>query len=550
MKTWKKFATFTLLAFVTGYLLIHLYIARGTTYHGTEEWKEVRAQSVEQSMVERQPFQDSKEEQEKTRSKWNSRSVPPVVSINHSSQRTDPGILQNKGSSRLVSSDKRLKEVVTNIDKCLESTNLLRLKAAVARNAVRQIKEYGKVIPTNDHFINCPNRCWRTSFRAERQGGKWRGNLGNISVYEDINTYKGQLLHTEYRNGFTSQVVCLPKIFLAGFPKCGSSFLWCFLNRLIHQSEKIHVMKEPHFWVNAGAYKYFREPTAADFTNYIMNFAGGISLIEGSGCSTSGATLIDGSPNLMFNWPRFNTEDDNLTNYCLLPSTIPHFFPDAKFFVVMRNPVKMLYSAFWFSCTMYGVNLPPKVRLKGPSLFHDRVERKLDVFHECMRNESDPTISSICSLQDTNYDSCITKRLHLLDECVPRISFNIFSDELPNCGRSRVAMGLYFSHIRKWLSVVPREQFLFITLEELMGEPTKVAADIFRFLGHEKSVNVIKREALLASLCSKNSQSTIDYKSNPRLHIRNDTRIMLETFYRPFNRLLANLLQDTKFLWQ
>ena len=457
--------------------------------------------------------------------------------------------------STSVLDDQDLGKVLDNIVKCMEATNLVRLAPleVAERNTAHYVREYRKVVPTSNHFLSsCSNHCWETNYNIERQVDKVQGHIGNISFggkMREFRAHSMDVLRKEFHNSFSSEMVCLPNIFLAGFPKCGSSFLWCFMNRLIRQSAAVQVEKEPHFWVDAAAYKYFREPTASDFSKYILNFAKGISQIEQEKCANSAVSLMDGSPNLMFNWPRFNTEDKDLANYCLIPSTLPHFLPSAKFIVIMRNPIKMLYSAFWFSCTMYGIKLSPDVQFKGPSLFHDRVSRKLSLFNDCMRDSRNPTITHVCSLNDSNYESCITKRLHKLDECVHGISFNIFGEDLPKCGRSRVAMGLYFTHIRKWLSVVPRDRFLFLTLEELVGDPVKAATGISRFLGRAQSAEDIRRGARHASLCNENGQNSVDYKTNSDLHMRNDTKNMLERFYRPFNALLAGLLQDSKFLW-
>ena len=448
-----------------------------------------------------------------------------------------------------------IKEVLNNIDKCLNATNLKRITsiaAAARRNAERYVAEYRKVIPSSNHFLsNCSNHCWAAEVNIERRLNSLQGRIGNVSFVEptkNFRTHSLNVLRKNFKDRFASGLICLPQTFLAGFPKCGSSFLWCFLNRLIQQSD-VHAEKEPHFWIDAGAFKHFREPTASDFSNYILNFASSISRIERELCARSGVTLMDGSPNLMFNWPRFNSEDGDLANYCLIPSALPHFLPAAKFVVVMRNPIKMLYSAFWFSCTMYGIKLSPDVQLKGPSLFHDRIERKLNLFHDCMRDQNNPSISHVCSVNNANYGSCITDRFHLLDECVHRIYFNIFNEDMPKCGRSRVAMGMYFAHIRKWLSVVPRDKFLFLTLEELVEDPFKTAMAISRFLGFDRSADDVRKSANFAKTCNENSQNSINYKTNPQLYMKNETRIMLETFYKPFNQHLANLLQNSKFSW-
>jgi hypothetical protein len=46
-----------------------------------------------------------------------------------------------------------------------------------------------------------------------------------------------------------------------------------------------------------------------------------------------------------------------------------------------------------------------------------------------------------------------------------------------------------------------------------------------------------------------NQQRAVDYKNDPRLAMRNDTREILRSFFRPYNQMLADLLGDRKFLW-
>ena len=562
-KKWRLLPPIAILLLIAGYLIVHDGKSRSTdsTKEGTgnhfyhqkslhKDWLNHESQSQFQSVIHTSDedvphnFKINVGKDEDVKIEYGRVTKKPLIQATNS-------IVEAPNTSSTL--DQELRKVLNNIDRCLDATNLKRiahLEATAKKNAALYLKEYRKVIPRESYFLhsNCSSHCWATNYDVERQGDKVKGHIGNTSFQEDVKDVRKfalNILHREFYNKFTSKVVCLPEIFLAGFPKCGSSFLWCFMNRLV-QSENVHAEKEPHFWIDGGAYKHFRKPTASDFGEYILNFANGITRVDKGRCASRGVLLMDGSPNLMFNWPRFDMEDVELANYCLIPSTLPHFLPAAKFIVVMRNPIKMLYSAFWFSCTMYGIKLSPDIQLKGPTLFHDRIDRKISLFIDCMRDKDNP---HPCSVNDSNYNSCITERLHMLDECVQKISFNIFGEVMPKCGRSRVAMGIYFAHIRKWLSVVPREKFLFLTLEELIEDPFEAARTISRFLGYKQSVKDIQNSVHFASLCNENSQNSINYKTNPKLHMRTDTRNMLETFYRPFNEHLANLLQNSKFLW-
>ena len=115
-----------------------------------------------------------------------------------------------------------------------------------------------------------------------------------------------------------------------------------------------------------------------------------------------------------------------------------------------------------------------------------------------------------------------------------------------NCGRARVSRALFFVHARKWLTVIPREHIHFMFLEDLITDVTGSARAILKFLDLDTSITakpaVIKK---VADSCGKNPQKKVDYKNNPKLQMRQDTRDLLRMFFEPFNMLLARLLGRT-----
>lgn len=102
-------------------------------------------------------------------------------------------------------------------------------------------------------------------------------------------------------------------------------------------------------------------------------------------------------------------------------------------------------------------------------------------------------------------------------------------------------MGLYYVHVNKWLSIVPRSKFMFFTLEELSADPNRVLSEAWQFMGLSN--------VTLHNLRSKNVQVEVDYHHDPQLAMREDTRKLLDEFFAPYNQMLANLLGDDKFLW-
>ena len=130
-----------------------------------------------------------------------------------------------------------------------------------------------------------------------------------------------------------------------------------------------------------------------------------------------------------------------------------------------------------------------------------------------------------------------------LEKCTDVASVKLSSPDLPSCGTTRLEIALYYVHTRKWLSVVPRENSLlhagrtnYYSRSETHGQGdirlSRTDMDSYNFQ------NIV---------CNENKQERIDYKGDPRL---SDTRQILEEFFQPYNQVLADLLDDDKFLWK
>ena len=459
-----------------------------------------------------------------------------LASVENSMVRTD-SIPINEQSSHYP--------VEERINRCMKATHLEEFLSQAQLNAKYFYNEHRKVIPLKA-LSDYSSHCWNVSFFSQWSKLQHNGYFGNMRFkIEELlsdKLFKSRLTGTFPAMKFKSDLVCLPNLFLAGFPKCGTSFLYCLINKLLHGTTCMQYLKEPHFWVRANAVKDVHVPIVDHLGEYILNFLPGFA-------KRSNAMLIDGTPNMMFNWPRFRQSEHNFTNYCLIPSILPNLLPDSKYIVIMRNPIDLLYSAFWYSCTRIVEQLPMEVQLKGPHLFHDRIKTNITIFNNCMMESSVPLINHTCSMATKDsYSACITKRLHLLDKCIHDITFNLFSPELPHCGRSRIAMGVFFVHVRKWLSVVAKDRFFFLTLEDIAKNTTQGMLDVLKYLGLKTTNNYKISAELAKDSCGTNSQVRVNYKRDHRLQMRADTRALLEIFYHPFNLLLSELLNRTT-LW-
>lgn len=460
-----------------------------------------------------------------------------------------------------------LEYVSKNIDTCLQASGLSSSSSQVTKakdNAHYFLREYRRVIPKTS-LDGYRSHCWNTNYQASRSGLfslSIKGNIGGLEFDQRLpnywfgyNSYMDFVMH--FGGHFSTTTVCIPRTFILGFAKCGTSFLWCFISKLVqtinnknqHEPSRYQSNKEPSFWTHFDYAKSL--PDATSIGNpYLLNFLEA-SKPDMKRNDRKEVLLIDGTPTTSVEWPNFRVEDPELANYCLLPSTLPQLLPESKYIIIMRNPVSMLYSKFWWSYR-YVVGLNSKFfyalwqRSRGPDIFHKKVLNKIDEFNRCMRDELNSRLCDVVNSTAIEYSTCIRPRLHLLSKCVHSIT------EKRDLYEIVVNVGVYYAHVRKWFSILSRDRLLFLTMEDLVLNNVDVTKQLLKFLnldnytGPPLNEDAVKK---IASSCSTNPNFVVNYKSNPQLSMREDTEQMLKRFYYPFNSLLSELLGDPKFNW-
>ena len=452
----------------------------------------------------------------------------------------------------------KTKTIEEKVENCMRMANLNSepLLTQARNNARYLLDEYRRVIPA-EGLPGHKSHCWQTNYSADWIESSLYGCMGNVPYnITKLSYYPYRLqifsfFKRQYQQTFRSNLVCLPKLFVIGYEKCGSTFIFSVIDNLISMStnywKKRQIAKEPQFWARFEAYEpgKIHLPTAGDLGRYVVNYIPGIHQVSTQ--NRTDVVMIDGTPNYATEWPVFTKNDSNMSNYCLLPAALPTLLPDSKYVAILRNPIDMVYSNFWWSCAKNGIPIPNAN--EGPDIFHSRITAKIHTFNNCMRNESVASIASPCPL-DESYGSCIKTRMHLLDQCAGKIVSNKFSPAMPKCGESSLYYGMYYVHIRKWLSAVGRENLLVLTLEELNQFPSKVAGDVLTFL--DLNTTIATRKDLVKRAMKDgdtNTDKQFDYKTTATRHMRNDTKAALELFYHPFISLLDELLMDHKFAW-
>ena len=418
---------------------------------------------------------------------------------------------------------------VNRVQKCLDTTNLTKYfhQEDFLTKAKLNVKQYvdaiHRFIP---HEFNdtLPNHCWNASVKL---------HIGDEEVSGQINGTKFKVYKTDIANWTLNSIPrfadnpasnqkyhflpisCIAEVFLIGFHKCGSTYL--FSQLYSHPNFYYPIRKEPSWFI--GSKHDFMDTSAKQsmyFADYLVNYK---SLTRRNKLKIEPALMIDGSVGMILDWPDF-FEQQRIVNYCLLPSVIPQVLPRAKFVVVMRDPSSMLYSLFWYSYTMLRQEVPPRhVQLKAPTLFHDKVVEKINAINSCIK-------------------------IFPLAKCLVESSRSseLLTTVLPEHGGVSIYESVYYIHIQKWLSVVPRERFLFLTLEEISTNQTYTENKLWEFLGVDSAEGV--------TYYINQNENVIDYQHDPDLAIRNDTKELLREFFRPYNRMLAELLGDRKFLWE
>ena len=414
---------------------------------------------------------------------------------------------------------------INNLRKCLDTTNLTDYfqREKFLSTAVANVKYYVDILHEFiPHQFNAtlPNHCWNDDVELVIGSSSISGHIGrtqyNISL-QDIDSKMLCVMRwsINHRKNFLP-ISCLPEVFLAGFPKCGSTYMYTLVTS--HPAIAKPLQKEPSWWHASEHFTNNTMKNALYMADYIANFGTLAKKLSRTG-SQNPVYSVDAECGTLYAFPKFSKQHNSIINICLLPSVLPVLLPKAKFIVMLRNPVTYLYSNFWYTCTRINRKpLPLEVTLKGPDIFHDRVLERIASFHSC----------------GVKFP---------LAKCGQRFEHSRpFNATMPNCGDVFISKALYYFHIQKWLSVVPRKRWLFVTMEELSTNKKQTQNRVWNFLNIPPLKEVVQG--------NKYSQKFVDYHKNQNLFMRNDTREILKEFFHPYNRMLADLLGDRKFLWE
>ncbi|XP_054770745.2 uncharacterized protein LOC129278624 [Lytechinus pictus] len=279
---------------------------------------------------------------------------------------------------------------------------------------------------------------------------------------------------------------CLPYFYLIGMPKCGTTDMY---EKITEHPAVVRLQKEPHWWTRRRFRLKGQRNAKKSYDDYLHHYS---DLVE--------AIFNDGKPDVYIGGDgSASTMWNNVKNMKvnLLPELIHKIQPEVKLIAVLREPVERLYSDYVYFHTE-GAN--------AESL-HKQVEETISDFTKCTKHYP----LRYCAGQKTSAQ------------------------------RARVTLGLYSVFIADWLRVFPRDSIMIFRLRDWNKECLTLLPKIFAFL----EIETLKDSAI-KRIC-KAKKKNVTHKD--KFPILNSTFELLSDFYRPYNKELAALLQDERYLW-
>lgn len=307
---------------------------------------------------------------------------------------------------------------------------------------------------------------------------------------------------------------CLPSTFLIGFPKCGTTSLYNYIEE--HPLMAKPRNKEGQFWrefVRTKQIKY-RE---LQILLYLFHFYGASKAME----FHPEMFTIDASASTVFATSQLYAELDQ--DVCVVPAMISNVLPNAKFLIIMRNPIDRLWSDFWYFCSRsewrsknYRITVPDNILPKASEMFHNLTVLTIREYLDCVNNN------------------------HSQFYCATLVGS--VSGEAAGCKKVRLGLSMYYIHVLRWFSVIPRHQILLIRLEDLIANVTESMNKVWSFL------NVPSISMVLKSKQNNNNWITKG-KYIAHFTMLEKTRSILKDFFHPYNLKLAELTNDQRYLW-
>ena len=302
---------------------------------------------------------------------------------------------------------------------------------------------------------------------------------------------------------------CLPAFFLIGFPKCATTTLYKMIIRHPLMADNKCLINQNHFWPKFANKHGTDLDKRMQTLHYLNYFSQSIPTIE----SNPKRKILDHSACSLVSTTWTTTPYTTDLEFCILPSLFMRVLPEAKYIVIMRNPTERTFSHYYHYSVMRAN--------KGID------SRGIDT-SEVFKNFHKHSVKVILKFQ-----SCVDGG-HSVFHCVREKMID--GKSMDSDGQVGIQTSLYYYHIVPWLSVIPRERFLFLRTEDLAHNPDLTMTEVWHFLHLTEFPSSVK--------VFENVNREAD-----GLKIHPQTKHLLDNFFWPHNQLLARLLSDKRYLW-
>ncbi|XP_069127282.1 carbohydrate sulfotransferase 15-like [Argopecten irradians] len=311
------------------------------------------------------------------------------------------------------------------------------------------------------------------------------------------------------------QLKCLPYFMLIGMDKSGSSDLFDRITKhpdILGNRGKLG--KETWWW---SWYRYgttlIRKEKKQTFEEYLKFFNKSTLIIDSPAKTDKNGYHYgitgDGTPMDAWDfrgWTQIPQNKGLKEPKYLTPDLVHHVNKNMKLIIIMRNPVDRLYSDYYF------------LQLAGnsPQAFHNSVVTSISVLDQCLKQSSMLT--------------CLSgeKRHQFWNKA------------------ARIHIGFYSEYVRQWLRVFPKEQILFLRTKDYSADITSHMSKVFDFLG-SRPLSAAEMTSYGINLKAKKHVTARKKSKGPML---DETRELLTKLYDPYNKQLAEILHDDRFLWR
>eukprot|EP00899_Mesostigma_viride_P013848 jgi/Mesvir1/22464/Mv18494-RA.1 len=287
---------------------------------------------------------------------------------------------------------------------------------------------------------------------------------------------------------------CVSYFNIIGVSKCGTTDLFKKLALLPQVVESLN--KGPHFWDEPHAWDWYVDLFAPVAQAALADPPTIIAGDASSNTFTYSGVGIRGKPN----------------GEVLLPELMYAVNPAERLILMVREPAARMYSAFWYYGCLYHIydNFG-----MSPAGFHKFVEKEIGNFQECMDRHK-----SVRRCTREGFDAS-----------------------------QQLIKGMYAAFLPDWVNVYPEDQLMVIRMEDYGRETELYLREVLAFLDIPEPSPDVWGKMLASPPTNQRGQRTQGCGAGAQ-DMLPETREMLREFYAPYNRQLAAMLADDRFLWE